>query len=402
MDYFFQLLNLILTSSLYFKSFRVVETLKVANFIYGITTATSNIVHSYAYLVFEKHMFQKMTSISRGLTMAGHMIGSVAGNVVVSMLFDPPNILRQFLETNVKGLTKADGTTVFPDYLIDIFPKAIKNLGEKKLNCFALTFVISIVAVVISAIVAWFFPKPEKEVQKKSNIKELFNAAKQLRKRRVMLWALAWSTSFMIMLYSKSWSSNLWKHHQHRMQKRAENGIYDAIAYGCGFVGSFLPAYAVRLGEQAAVTIQLFVIALSVLICFLQQLEFSGMRPYYLLHAAFMLVLYYSLSFQNSELAKSIDHSQLKMVFNVLSTLVFVAQNVLNIFIDGMFRVAPLEISARYLIMAITLGFSFLIVFVGFAGNAHNPDDDREVTELDHKKDAEIKVIEETSKISKD
>lgn len=67
------------------------------------------------------------------------------------------------------------------------------------------------------------------------------------------------------------------------------------------------------------------------------------------------------------------------MVFNVLSFMVFIAQNVMNLFIDGMLLVPAKSIHVRYVIMAFALGMTFLIIFVGFAGNVSGGmDDDKE------------------------
>lgn len=380
MDYIFQFFNLFMTSLIYFHPFREANFLKVTVFIYGITAATSNIVHSYAYLVFEKAMFQKMTSLSRGSTMIGHMIGSIFGNILIKIWCNTERAFSDYFIGEMKReASGGNWQSILNAGHYSITKIALKHLRKHELNWYGLTFVISIVVVIMSGIVAWSFPKPKKEPHKGSNFKEIVRSAGQLKKRRVMFWALSWSITFLTMLYAKSWSSSLWKFHQNRLQQSAENGLYDAIAYFFGFVGSFIPAYVVRLGDHTAIMLQLLVIVLSSFSCVLQAMEINSMYFYYWMHSIFTCLLYYSLTYQNSELAKSIEHSRIKMVFNVLSFMVFIAQNVMNLFIDGMLLVPAKSIHVRYVIMAFALGMTFLIIFVGFAGNVSGGmDDDKE------------------------
>lgn len=392
MDYIFQFLNLFLTWLIYFPRCRRLNFLKVAVFTYGITSATSNIVHSYAYLVFEKAMFQRMTSLSRGFTMIGHMAGSIIGNVLIKFWCNTENSFAKFFIKELKDEPASEWKKTIDESFYRHVKMSMKHLKRHQLLWYGLTFIISLAAVVVSGIVAWLFPKPEKEVQKGSNLVEIIKSAKQLKKRRVMFWALSWSITFMIMLYGKSWSSNLWKHHQNRLQKSAENGLYDAVAYTFGFIGSFIPAYVVRMGDHSAIAIQLIVIACSTVLCLAQAVNYDTMQLYYWMHAAFTCLLYYSLTYQNSELAKSIEHSKIKMVFNILSFFVFITQNIMNSFIDGIALTPPKSIQVRYMIMAFALGMTFLIVFVGFAGNVSGDMDEEEDLEIEGEAEAEKKA----------
>ena len=165
----------------------------------------------------------------------------------------------------------------------------------------------------------------------------------------------------------------LWKRHQNRLSVQPDNGLYDMLAYFLCFIGSMLPTYVVKFGFATSIGVQLAVLTLSIVFCLLQSYEhFSSMTAYYILHPLFSLLVYYSLTFQNSELAKSIEHSQIKLLFNLLSFSVFLVQAILNRFIDGNSRMPPVGVSGRYVLLAMLLLISLVVVLVGFVGSSHS------------------------------
>jgi hypothetical protein len=326
--------------------------------MYGISTASSNVFHNYVYSVFDKKHYQKMSSLSRGMAMFGHMIGAFGAFIFLRLYTKPGDFLHFYQVKIEKGISSIE------------FKDLIKEITKNNLRRYTILFLVSMGFVLSSAVIANLFPKV-KEIKKSFSLKDIATAAAQLKNRRVAFWAFSWSLNFMVMLYSKTWSSMLWKRHQNRLSVAPDNGFYDMLAYFLCFIGSMLPTYVVRFGFSTSIAVQLIVSVLSIVFCLMQSYQhFSSMLCYYILHPVFSLLVYYSLTFQNSELAKSIEHSQMKLLFNLLSFGVFLVQAILNRFIDGHSTMPPVGVSGRYILLSIFLTISMFVVFVGFVGTS--------------------------------
>ncbi|XP_074672869.1 thiamine transporter 1 [Strix aluco] len=67
---------------LYAQGLRAVQVLE---FFYGMGTATDIAYYSYIYSIVDVNLYQKVTSYCRSATLVGYMVGSVAGQVLVSV-----------------------------------------------------------------------------------------------------------------------------------------------------------------------------------------------------------------------------------------------------------------------------------------------------------------------------
>uniref|UniRef100_A0A8C8ABL8 Solute carrier family 19 member 2 n=1 Tax=Otus sunia TaxID=257818 RepID=A0A8C8ABL8_9STRI len=67
---------------LYAQGLRAIQVLE---FFYGMGTATDIAYYSYIYSIVDINLYQKVTSYCRSATLMGYMVGSVAGQVLVSV-----------------------------------------------------------------------------------------------------------------------------------------------------------------------------------------------------------------------------------------------------------------------------------------------------------------------------
>lgn len=70
-------------------------------FFYGLTTATEIAYYSYLYSVVDLSLYQKVTSYCRSATLVGYTVGSIVGQVLVSVAGWP------VFNLNVMSLTSA-------------------------------------------------------------------------------------------------------------------------------------------------------------------------------------------------------------------------------------------------------------------------------------------------------
>lgn len=366
-DIFCQIANVVITMLVRIPIFRTLFVAQAGTFVYGIANATSNVFHSYAYCVFEKDMFVRISGWTRGATLLGHLLGSAVGGLVWRFTFEELKNLKKISAELVKNYQ--------PDAFYSFYKTVSDKLTSRLFNGTVYMLGFTVLFMLGALVVSMFFPKLSKEAKRKSrksvsdSLKSMYYATHEFKNRSVAFWAMAWTLSFMSMLYSKQWCPNLWKYHQERLSASLMNSAYDGLAYMSGAIGSFVPGYVTKhLGFQGSVAVQLLITALGALLAFCQFLEWKWIEVYYACHILFSFVIYYSMAFQSGELARSIAHDKIKPIFYILNASTFLFQYLLNIVLEGLDQMPSVDFVFKYLIMTGFMIFNFILVFIGFSG----------------------------------
>ena len=372
-DIFCQIANVAITALIRIPFCRKLWIAQAGTFVYGVANATSNVFHSYAYCVFDKDMFVRISGWTRGATLVGHMVGSFVGWIVWTLAFSELNNLYKISQKEAKSqMTKiVDGTLTFFPFYKEVY----SQLTMKLFNGVVVMLILTIGFMFCALVVSFFFPKLSKEAKRKNkksvseSLKNMLYATKEFKNRSVAFWALAWMLSFMSMLYSKQWCPNLWKFHQERLSEPIGNSVGDAGAYIGGALGSFAPGIITKhVGFQGSIAIQLVLTGVGAVLAILQYFNLPSISLYYIIHAAFSFIIYYSMAFQSGELARSMSHDKIKPLFYILNASTFLLQCILNFFFDGVGMMPSMHFVKKYLVMTGFMIFNFLLIFVGFSG----------------------------------
>ncbi|XP_053166908.1 thiamine transporter 1 isoform X2 [Hemicordylus capensis] len=298
-------------------------------FFYGMVTATEIAYYSYLYSIVDLNLYQKVTSYCRSAALVGYTVGSVTGQILVSVA----------------------GWSLF-----------ILN-------------VVSLTSVSVAFAVAWFLPMPQKSLffhhvssiqERKVDvvkvIKELWKDFLQCYSSRTLLcWSVWWALSTCGYFQILNYVQGLWEKVLPFQSSEIYNGGVEGVATLLGAVAVFVMGHAkATWATWGEITLALFssVIAAAVFVMDTVHNIWVCYACYVIFRMVYMLVI----TIATFQIATNLSVERYALVFGINTFIALALQTLLTLIVVDV-RGLGLDIFTQFMIYA---GYFAVISIVFF------------------------------------
>ncbi|XP_062982982.1 thiamine transporter 1 isoform X2 [Elgaria multicarinata webbii] len=282
---------------LYAKGLLAIQFLE---FFYGLVTATEIAYYSYIYSVVDLNLYQKVTSYCRSAALVGYTVGSVCGQILVSVA----------------------GWSLF-----------ILN-------------VVSLTSVSVAFAVAWFLPMPQKslffhhltstqeeKVDIVNVIKELWQDFLQCYSSRTLLcWSVWWALSTCGYFQVINYAQGLWEKVLPSQSSEIYNGGVEAVSTLLGAVAVFAAGHIkiswATWGEIALAMFSLFIAAAVYIMDTIRNIWVC-----YASYVVFRIVYMLLITIATFQIATNLSVQRYALVFGVNTFIALALQTLLTLIV---------------------------------------------------------------------
>ncbi|XP_043367667.1 thiamine transporter 1 isoform X3 [Dermochelys coriacea] len=269
-------------------------------FFYGLVTATEIAYYSYIYSIVDLNLYQKVTSYCRSATLVGYTVGSICGQVLVSVA---------------------------------------------KWSLFSLN-VISLTSVSVAFAVAWFLPMPQKSLffhhilrsqEQKVDIskvlKELWRDFLQCYSSRPMLcWSVWWAFSTCGYFQVINYTQGLWEMVLPSQNFKIYNGGVEAVSTLLGAVAVFAVGYVkVSWATWGEVALALFSLLIAAAVYVMDTVR--NIWVCYASYIIFRIVYMLLITIATFQIATNLSMERYALVFGINTFIALALQTLLTLIV---------------------------------------------------------------------
>ncbi|XP_040842731.1 thiamine transporter 1 isoform X3 [Ochotona curzoniae] len=306
-------------------------------FFYGIATATEIAYYSYIYSVVDLSMYQKVTSYCRSATLVGFTVGSVLGQILLSMA----------------------GWSLF-------------SLNVISLTCVSVAFA-----------VAWFLPMPQKSLffhipsscQAVRGIKEEAKPDRLLvlkvlwndflvcySSRPLLCWSVWWALSTCGYFQVVNYTQGLWEKVVSSRHAAIYNGGVEAVSTLLGAVAVFAVGYIkISWSTWGEMALSLFSLLIAAAVYIMDSV--GNIWVCYASYVVFRIIYMLLITIATFQIAANLSMERYALVFGVNTFIALALQTLLTLIVVDASGLG-LEVTTQFLIYAGYFAFIAVVFLV--------------------------------------
>nr|XP_028582434.1 thiamine transporter 1 isoform X3 [Podarcis muralis] len=270
-------------------------------FFYGLVTATEIAYYSYIYSVVDLTLYQKVTSYCRSATLVGFTVGSVSGQILVSV-FDWP----------------------------------LFNLN-----------VISLTAVSVAFAMAWFLPMPQKSLffhhRQSSTQEERVDIVKVIKElwqdflrcyssRPLLCWSVWWALSTCGYFQVINYAQGLWEKVLPSQTSQIYNGGVEAVSTLLGAVAVFVVGHIkTSWATWGEIALAMFSLCIAAAVYIMDSVH--NIWVCYASYVVFRIVYMLLITIATFQIATNLSVERYALVFGVNTFIALVLQTLLTLIV---------------------------------------------------------------------
>uniref|UniRef100_G3TRN5 Thiamine transporter 1 n=1 Tax=Loxodonta africana TaxID=9785 RepID=G3TRN5_LOXAF len=325
-------------------------------FFYGVATATEIAYYSYIYSVVDLGMYQKVTSYCRSATLVGFTVGSVLGQILVSVAG------WSLFSLNVISLTCVSVAFAVAWFL----PMPQKSLFFHHVpsTCQAVNGIKSCCISPISPSLGKTRPanKHRRHVflcKMLFPIAQILSNVKSYSSRPLLCWSVWWALSTCGYFQVVNYTQGLWEQVMPSRHAAAYNGGVEAVSTLLGAVAVFAVGYIkVSWSTWGEMTLSLFSLLIAAAVYIMDTA--GNIWVCYAAYVVFRIIYMLLITIATFQIAANLSMERYALVFGVNTFIALVLQTLLTLIVVDASGLG-LEITTQFLIYA---GYFALIAVV--------------------------------------